>query len=118
MKICDGCQNIRKTEKWGPYMICEECAKLLNKKYKNKPKSDISDLKIESPIYGSSASYNPLTGETKLRDSRAFKRSQDIVFELVNHEFVHFLLHKMFGIRCCYQFDAVDEIVDPYHSLR
>jgi len=113
MPRCTQCHEIfDKLESWGNAQLCKACAKAYCEKWPEKPSGEISDIEIEEPRFGSGAQYVPDTGKTRFRGY-----NEGSEFEVLNHEVLHFVLHNLIGLRCCYQFDSIQNIVDPYHSL-
>lgn len=62
------------------------------------------DIKIKEPELASGACYDPETGEMTI-----LKSTEDRYWlcTSINHEFMHYLLHRLVGIRCCYQYDSI-----------
>jgi len=55
--------------------------------------------------------YDNITGET------VFRQSEECLWkweDLINHEFMHFILHKLVGVKCSYQYDDVDIYIVSY----
>lgn len=115
MPKCDYCEeDFAQLENWGAYHWCAECAKEINKDRQKPPRAQISDIIIDKPEHGENAMYNPENGETELKQ---FPDDGDIE-RVINHEFMHFILHGVAGLRYCYLYDCIKNEVDPYHSLR
>lgn len=108
---CSHCeQDFESLENWGEFNLCVKCLKIYEALPK-KPPSEISDIKIFEPALGHRASYNARTGDTKLMTIH-----ENDALVCINHEFIHYILHKLISIRCSYQFDNFEKEVDVYHS--
>jgi len=112
MPMCSYCEkNIKKLESWGNQKLCSKCVKSYRDEFPDNPPADFSDLTIEEPRFEGGASYSPKTGKTIFRGENSDHA------ETINHEFIHFLLHEVVGIRCCYQYDSIYEHIDIYHGF-
>ena len=103
-------KDFDKLEGWGNLDLCPVCAKLYRDHFPDKPKAEFSDLTIDEPRFAGGASYSPRTGKTIFRGENADHA------ETINHEFMHFVLHEVIGIRGCYQYDSIQGTIDPYHG--
>ena len=123
VEICLGCgAESDELENWGIIDYCPVCVRWVTKYFPWNIDKDISDIKLLTPdeydktlpkVYYemTRAGYYIMSGMTVIHDF-----DEKNIFEIINHEFMHFVFHKLFGLRCSYQYDNVDETVDPYHS--
>lgn len=110
--ICYWCEeHSEELESWGTQQLCPKCVKDYESDFPRKPPANMSDITFEKPKMSSYACYNPYTGETELTNP-VVKH----IVETINHEFMHFILHRDYGLRCCYQYDSIYQVVDPFHS--
>ena len=107
MPICDFCQkSVRKVEDWGQFNICKKCAEKTIKEKGDKTEKAF-DMEIQEPRMIGGAQYDP-------KEARLIFRTKEEPTlytweDLIIHEFIHYLLHKHIGLRCCYQFDNIYE---------
>jgi len=99
-------------ENWGQLgMICQDCIKRVYVEYPEKPKKNRADINIAEPKLGSAGSYWPNTSIIVLRDLAQF-----CLESTINHETIHYMVHKTEGLQATYQYDNVAQIIDPYQS--
>ncbi len=111
---CNECeQEFGAVENWGYFNLCQKCSKELREKIPNSPPSEISDVTIRKPKHIENAMYNTNTGETELKKMP----TDGNIMRVINHEFIHFILHEITDLRYCYQYDRIKDEVDPYHSF-
>ena len=103
MKKCDGCQEVfEELENWGIFNLCKACAK----RYAGlKTKKKIPDIQVETAIRsdGADGTYNHRTGVIKFLKFSSEKR----LFEVINHEYLHYLLGRFVSVRTSFQYDNV-----------
>lgn len=110
---CDHCgKMVKSLENWGIINLCKDCVKYYKKELPKTPPINRGSIKIEKPKKGCWGTYNPTTGEIEFTD----KESNQPFEGTINHEFMHYLLHRLMSLRCCYQYDNVKQVVDSYHS--
>lgn len=112
MGTCYWCEEYSdELESWGTQQLCQKCVKDYVGDFPTQPPSNMSDVSFEKPKNSGYACYNPHTGTTELTNPKVGR-----IAETLNHEFMHFILHRDFGIRCCYQYDSIYDVVDKYHD--
>jgi len=112
MPKCSQCEKeFEKLESWGYLKLCESCAKKYREHWPKRPKGKISNVEIDKPRIVGGAQYVPDSGNTRIRGSNDGNQ----LFETLNHEVIHFVLHKLIDFRCCYQYDSIQEEIDCYH---
>lgn len=99
--------EVGQIEDWGRWKLRPTHAKIFKDAFPIEPKSRMSDLRIKTPWRGIVSTYNPKSGATELRSC-----DENGSITAINHEFIHYLLHKFFGIRCCFQFDNIGKIIN------
>jgi len=110
--VCSYCEkHSDELESWGLTQLCPSCADDYRDEFPSKIKKSFSDIKIEKPKSGSNAQYAPKTGLTEFTTM-----TSPNIPEIINHEFMHFILHKMIGIQCCYQYDSIEDHIDEFHD--
>ena len=109
---CDECgKESKKLQSWGLFMFCPKCVGHIKKEFPDKTQKKRSEIRLKPPR-GRGGAYDPSTRSTLIYEAK-----EEDVLLIINHENIHFALHRLFGVRCCYQYDSVYEVVDPYHSF-
>jgi DNA-directed RNA polymerase subunit RPC12/RpoP len=111
---CSGCsRKFQKDEleEWGDYLFCKDCI-CKHLKRGNPQKKDTYEIKFGeiNPLmvsgYDMWGSYDVENGDLLL-----FVATENNIELLINHEFLHHIIHKLIGLKECYQFDKVDHFV-------
>jgi len=116
MMKCDCCRGefrFNELENWGHVTLCPECVKYYISELPEKQKSRHMELKIKNPLSGRRAEYDPKKGNLVFTGSVTYHDAAEVI---INHEFMHYILHKRVGLKTCYQYDCISDEIDPYHD--
>jgi len=114
--ICDSCGKIfneDELENWGAYLLCKKCVreKILNQYPEEarepekiltiRPLSELfKQPEVATKNIYNLAGYDPATGEIIL-----FILTEEDAERVISHEIVHYVIHKLAGLRALYLFD-------------
>jgi hypothetical protein len=107
---CFKCGKNTFLKKYGAYYLCNSCVVDKALDFKKHPAVDVADVKIVEqpnlPMSSANATYDYINGNFKLSS----KIDEEKVAQVINHEEIHRVLHKLEGALACYQFDNFNNI--------
>ena len=102
-KECWKCGSTKDLENWGNFTLCKKCADHNRKRWSKPPKRGGMTIK---PSTDSDATYNPSNGNTELG---VFTEDLPSLCVWIQHETTHLILHRLMGIKCCFQYDNMSK---------
>ena len=107
MPYCDECgKESEKLINWGHLSLCKECSDEWEKTRPNKPPKDNYEVTFNPEFYHY-AMYEIETGNIVI-----LYLPEERVFRTLNHEILHRIIHKIVGLRPCWQYDNIETHVD------
>jgi len=103
---CNGCKktfNIEDTVNYGIFRLCRKCDKYYQQF--NKPKNEPELHVMAPPISTSAAFYNVENSNIFIVDIEDKEHEIKDIVESISHETIHYVIHKLQGIRACYGYD-------------
>ena len=108
---CTECKTeCKDLENWGQTTLCPNCVEIMKKNHPNKTRRN-PELSFFPQIWSGGAAYHP-----SLIKVLFFHIIEEETLRAVNHEYLHWVIHKTDGLKSTYQFDNVASEVDKYYS--
>lgn len=102
---CSHCKVKAELEDWGGIKLCEKCVELYLLEIPEVPPKEDVDIKIGTADFiGAGASYEMC--KTNIRISEGIDDMPKLSM-WISHEIMHYLLHRMVGVKCCYKYDLI-----------
>ncbi len=113
MKTCSDCEAMSENlENWGQYALCKRCVKKYRDDFPETSTTDEVEIKFIPKLSNNGAAgYHP-----RLNSIIFFSVSEERTLEVINHEVMHWVLHKYRGLKTTYQYDNIHKTVDPFHD--
>lgn len=112
MPKCDVCyMDYAKLENWGQRSLCPKCSERWKKMRASEPPKDTYEIKL-NPEYHHYGMYEIETG-----DIHIMRLPEKEIFDTLNHEMLHRIIHKCAGLRPCWQYDNISKHIEPHHSF-
>lgn len=106
MPVCDQCKQVfEELEKWGIISLCYDCARRYERTLPKRAKRKTPDIIFDEPEFPSGNMCYSTTKNTI--EIRKIGENEKWLCTALTHEFTHYLLHRLMGVKCTFQYDNI-----------